>query len=507
MEESQVDHIEKTNPSNQNPLQTNLETTKPQESFRQNPYFAEKILSSDSIFPPLSDDHDIRKISREKVEDLLFAQKQDLVIIEDNVKERPGPHGLVQWVWDNKVLKEIKPEILLEYMRKKMYYLPLTYFSTFIAMLKMQQLVADYHQIECVQVRESHLLNPATIRQLLKQMGGHGVAKPILNYLIGESKEAGLLNGNLPVTGPNRNQKQLHPRIMDFRKHMQKKGFTRGHIQQYGACVHQFFSWLCANIGDFSDLDPHQVPVVQINNSQLLAFRTNLLMQVKDGSLSPVTFSYYISAIRCFYYFLQENFGYTPPLRRFNAIKAPRYKSRELPTEKQIETFFLTVDQYSHNPVLDHIGYRLLLDLGLRLMEAAQVTWGDINLGTRTILIRSKGHKSHVLPLAGSLYQYIKKAYCHQCPNELLLGHKPSSIEFKLYKNFKLYAMVSGWPFPGGVHFFRHIFITRLSNKGVLPQVLKELARVVNLDTVSLYMHLGLHDRHLSDQINMLEYN
>jgi hypothetical protein len=66
---NQVDNHDRKSPKH-NPHQFNqLE----QESFRQNPYFAEKILPFEGMFPPMSDDHDIRKITREKVEDMLYA--------------------------------------------------------------------------------------------------------------------------------------------------------------------------------------------------------------------------------------------------------------------------------------------------------------------------------------------------------------------------------------------------------------------------------------------------
>lgn len=66
--------------------------------------------------------------------------------------------------------------------------------------------------------------------------------------------------------------------------------------------------------------------------------------------------------------------------------------------------------------------------------------------------------------------------------------------------------MITGWPFPGGVHIFRHMFITRLAYKGVLPQAIKELARVSMLDTVGLYIHMAHRDQHMNSQIDLLKY-
>lgn len=222
--------------------------------------------------------------------------------------------------------------------------------------------------------------------------------------------------------------------------------------------------------------------------------------------MQSITFINHVSAIRSFYMFLKDRFGYVPPLQRFRAIKAPSYRSRDMPTDEQIEAFFLVVDQYATDPLREQIAYLFMLNLGLRLSEVAQIKWENINLETRTIVIHSKGKRSHLLPLAGKLYESLKQIQTQKSSQSFLLGEKFTTIRKNLYTNFKLYSMIAGWPFPGGVHFFRHIFITRLAEKGILPQAMKELARVSRLDTVGLYMHLARQDRQMINQINMLNY-
>lgn len=70
-------------------------------------------------------------------------------------------------------------------------------------------------------------------------------------------------------------------------------------------------------------------------------YRTYKLKLVRDGECSQISFTHSIYAIRSFYRFLHERFGFESPLQRFRSIKAPRYSPRELPTDQQIEAFFM----------------------------------------------------------------------------------------------------------------------------------------------------------------------
>jgi site-specific recombinase XerD len=293
---------------------------------------------------------------------------------------------------------------------------------------------------------------------------------------------------------------------LTFKAHMEEKGFSRKHIRNTCAHVQQLFAWLCSNVRLFSSITPDKLSVFQIQNEHLLMYRTYKMKLVREGHCSQITFTHIIYAIRSFYRFLQERYGYEPPLQRFRSMKAPRYNARELPSEQQIQALFQVVRQYAPNSIREQVGYQLMLNLGLRLSEVAHIQWKDINLGTRTIMIHSKGKKSHILPLAGNLFSLLQELQ-QQPMSKYLMGEKPSTNKHKLYDYFKLYAMIADWPFPGGVHLFRHMFITRLAQKGVLPQAIKELARVAMLDTVGLYMHVAHQDKHMIDQINLLRYD
>lgn len=495
-------------PSNYNSSQhqiNDLVHEETQESFRQNPFFAEKILDPSGMFPALSDDHDIRKVTREKVENMLFERQ--LQPENQYSTEYLGPHGINQWVWDNKIKIEggIAPSILREYILLKMNNTPTKFFYNFQIVRDLLNRATEYYQVSTIQIKDDQLLNPEFLHHEINQ-SPNSCTSMLLRYLMQKSIKTNLLNETISIKNVTKIKASLHPRIHEYRAHLEAKGLSRSHIQNVVGDIHQLFTWLCANIHMFEEASSDNIPIYHIQNDHLQAYRTFKMKQVREGHYSLMNISNCIYRIRAFFCYLYERFGYNPPHRRLRAIKAPPYKTRDIPTDQQIETFFQMVARYAADPVREHLAYRLMLDLGLRVSEVAHIKWIDINLETRTIVIHSKGKKSHYLPLAGCLYQYLLKLQNMPTSKCFLLGDRPRSIAHNLYLNYKLYAMIAGWPFPGGVHLFRHTFITRLAKKGILPQTLKELARVARLDTVSLYMHMAHQDRYMISQINMLNY-
>ncbi|OMD92781.1 tyrosine-type recombinase/integrase [Paenibacillus odorifer] len=495
-------NIKTTNTSNHTSHQIDdLHQQITQESFRQNLYFAEKILDFKGMLSTVSD-NDIRKVTREKVEETIyFAELQEAHVVAEH---RPGPSGINPWIWENKIIPEIRSNLLHDYLAPSVHLSPTTFYLRYGSVQNLLRHIAEFHHIHPLQVEDIHLLDPSSSNRILDPSLHPPVHQHLIQYLI---KVRVLNPTDNSISTSTSEAMVVHPTLQKYQLHLQQKGYSPDYIRHCVANVRELFTWLTANIRKFDGVSPQDIAIFQITNEHLLAYRSFKLKQVKEGVYTSITFSHLISAIRTFFSYLEEHYCYNPPLQRFRAIKAPRYKARDLPTDEQIISFFRVVEQYAEDPTREQIGYRLLVELGLRLSEAAQVTWGDINLGTRTIMIHSKGKRSHILPLRGKLYDCLLLARNQQPPQELILGENPASIANQLYRSFKWYALIAGWPFQGGVHFFRHVFITRLTSKHILPQTLKELARVVSLDTVSLYTQLGQQNQYLTDQINLLNYN
>ncbi|TJY42671.1 site-specific integrase [Cohnella pontilimi] len=488
-----------------NPRQTSKNADdKAQESFRQNASFAEKILAEEGIFSCQGGEHDIRKLARERIEGMLNAEHLLPLPLEE--KQHVGRSGINQWIWDHKISKDIAPDILKEYLESCISNNPWYFYVKLKAMTELQVEMCRFHKLPALSLTSDHFLQSEALQHLAARFATSKVKKLIVGFLQERSEALGLLEEKAPLTHVRRQGKKVHPRAHEYFEQLVKEGISKDTQRHFLEHAHHLFSWLSKNMRDFNGIEADEIPIFQITATHLEEFRAYLLKKVREGTYSKITFCHCIYLLRSFFRFLSRKYGFPAPIRRFKAITAPRYKQRDLPSDEEIKLFFEAVDTYSDEPIIERIGYSLMLFLGLRLNETAQLTWKDINISTGTISILSKGGKPHLLPLPKRVLEDLKSAQRQQPSGKYLLGTNLKTIALRLYRNFKLYSLIAGWTYPGGVHFFRHIFISRLGGQNILPQAIKELSRVVELNTVSLYMHLAQQKDRLLTEINKLQY-
>lgn len=477
------------------------------DSFRQNASFAEKNLSNESIFSPSNDDYDVKTMNRKKVEKLMI----ELEIIQSSeappIYKHVGRKGIAEWIWKNKVLKEIPSTSLKSYLNKKKKIDAMRFYRQYKLVLELSQQLAIFKEIPIESVNDADIFNEHSLRYLLENFALTNQKKQLIASIY---KKQGwqITDQNYPTT-PTSNtsdykDKILHPKVTEFIKQMNKEGKAEGTIKKFISYINMFLPWLANNLKDFQSYKPYEIPTIKIRAEHLHEFRLYLLKKEKHKEYSTITVAECLYAIKQLFQFLHGKYGFPNPARKLKSIKAPRYKYRELPTPEQINIFLGVINQYSDNPVLERVGFRLMYSLGLRSIEVARLTWNDINLETKTIRIHGKGNRYDMLPLEGQLYEDFQMIK-HPHPT-YILGESINKNLKMLQDNYKLYSLIAGWEFKGGLHLFRHLFVTNLSSKNVLPQAIKSLARVEKLDTVSLYIHINQKSAWLNDQINKLDY-
>lgn len=475
-----------------------------EDSFRQNASFAEKNLLNERIFHEFSDDHDIRQIDRKKVESLLQTA---------NIRQsEPAPEfvhlgrkGINRWIWEHKVSNTISPP-LLGFLATKLKNDASRFYQYYKRVSELMQKVATFQHISTEELNTIHFFDPVCMEHLknaYKTRKEQNFLCEITGYLNKEAPQL-ISVANTLVETPIK--KSLHPKILDYLQSLTKKGISINTQKLRIGYLNMLLPWLCKQMADFQDFTPGNISFLKIKEMHLIEFRSHLLKQLQHGQYSQITISECIYGIKDFFQFLKETFGFPNPAVRLKSIKAPRYKERRIPSDLLLHRFFQVIEMYSDSPLLESIAFRLMLGLGLRSDEVGKVAWKDINLGCRTICIHSKGGREHVLPLVGELYQLLITLRQEQTNDGFLFGDKTKSFYSRLLSNFHLYALIAGWDFPGGLHLFRHIFVTRLAETNPLPQLLKELTRVERMDTVSLYLHLAQYKRHLSREVNKLTY-
>lgn len=480
-----------------------------QESFRQNASFAEKILLNEGIFSRLSDEHDIKKLSRARIENMLNVNI--LQQTEASVNTKIGRKGINQWIWDNNVLTDIPTDTLKNYLYNRKGNDAYYFYKRYLLVRELTQKLSVYLKLPVQEILDEHLLNQEVWSHLSECFVTTNEKLSLIKSLYKKiSKTSGYDNKQLHfVVNPRkkRKSKPIHPKAELYTEFLTKKGRSERTIKRYMEHINNMLSWLVNNIKGFSEYELNSIPILSIKEIHLQEFRSYLVLKQQKGEKSSSTISECIYAVKNFFSFLRKSYGFTDPASKLKSIKAPRYHFRELPTEEQLFTFFKSIGLYSDNPLMETIAFQLMLTLGFRSMEVSHVSWDNINMKTKTITIHSKGGKHHILPLTEKLYQNLEVYQGHLSTQKYLFGDNPSKIVRQLRENYKMYSHIADWNYPGGLHLFRHCFVTNLAGKNPPPQLMKELSRVVKLDTVCLYTHLNQRTNWLSQQINKLDYS
>jgi integrase/recombinase XerD len=477
-----------------------------EDSFRQNASFAEKNLLNEGMFSPNDDDHDIKSMTRARVENMLHAVRTRQ--IESAPTEVPlGREGINQWIWENKVFCDIPTDILKTYLYLKKSYDAMGFYQYYRLVQELLQEIAIYRQIPVSKMMDEHILNEDSMTFLMESFATSINKKTLVTYLykhfIKSNPQPMVLY--LPPT-QRRQSKTIHPKVLEYQKQLFKEGKAIGTQRNFLKYMNMFLPWLVNNMLDFASYEAHTVPILKIKEMHLEEFRSTLLKRERNGEYARVTIAECLYAIKGFFQFLKRKYGFPDPSKKLKSLKAPRYGFRELPTNEQITGFFNVIDRYSDDPVLERIAFRFMLSLGLRSIEVVRILWDDINFGIKTIRIHGKGDRYDTLPLVGNLYDDLRKIQGSSPSSKYLFGDNLDQNLRNLQNNYKLYSLIAGWEFPGGLHLFRHGFVTKLAEKHILPQALQKLSRVERLDTVSLYMHLNQKQTRLNQEVNKLSY-
>ena len=150
------------------------------------------------------------------------------------------------------------------------------------------------------------------------------------------------------------------------------------------------------------------------------------------------------------------------PVRRANA----EYRVREHLTETEIENLLAALKGNRHGPRDWLIGL-MIYRHGLRVSEACDLRWDDIDLAARTIVIRRlKGSRdsTHYLErdeLAGLRRLPRKGAYVFVNERDQPFGR------MGIARLIERAGEAAGLPFPVHVHMLRHSCGYALANKGM----------------------------------------
>lgn len=178
-------------------------------------------------------------------------------------------------------------------------------------------------------------------------------------------------------------------------------------------------------------------------------------------------------------------------------IKSPAKLVKDVPVAREVKKVYFTIEQKNKilkeaNPLYMKVICWLMFSFVLRLKEAANVQWEDINFKTNRILIRP--HKTELknpnvpsLVMPNDFVSFIKtvpKKNKYVCGKEFITRRQLNDLMNLVKKQFK---RIVGF---GTSHACRHTWVTHaINNPNIKERDLMKYARITDPKTLDSYAH------------------
>lgn len=276
--------------------------------------------------------------------------------------------------------------------------------------------------------------------------------------------------------------------VQSFLVYKGRNGMKQDRLDKFRYELQRYLTWSCNVLNEFKPYPIEKVPFTLFKQEHLLSYKNYLIKGIKSGRFAENGSMKHLKNIKTFFHTL-HHMGYIKNdiTRGIRNIQGDDYKSRYIPTDSEIEAFFSAIGQYSNSPQMDKVAFGFMLYLGFRSCELANLHWENINMSLKDVKFTAKGGKVHSLPLPSHLVSFLNEVEKQE--EGLVFGVKPNPLRTELAIKYRMFTLVAGWKEASGPHQLRHTFITRLTEKGVTPKVLKRLARHESLAITSNYIH------------------
>ncbi len=266
-------------------------------------------------------------------------------------------------------------------------------------------------------------------------------------------------------------------------------------VRNYKKAIHILFLWLKLE-GEAS-----LAPLLSLSAAQARSFVIE-----QQRKFSRRTIHHYVSALRSFYrYLIREKLIQKNP---YAGLFLPKL-AKKLPkflTEKQMLLLLdgpkkrLAAGEMSpFESARDQLVLELLYGGGLRVSEAAALTYENVDLEHQALSIVGKGNKERICPIGPLACEALKvfKATLsfEPSPKSILLIHaneKPLGVR-GVQNVLKTYLKLAQLPADITPHKIRHSYATHLLNRGIDLRVLQKLLGHNSLSATQVYTHLDMN--------------
>lgn len=232
---------------------------------------------------------------------------------------------------------------------------------------------------------------------------------------------------------------------------------------------------------------------VSAGSEDLLAF----LVWRHEKGLSRTTMARLVSSLHSLYKFMQlEELRNDDPSLLIRTPKQERSLPEVLKPE-EVDKFLENIDLSTPNGVRDRALFELIYSCGLRISEAASLTFDQLFLKERLLRVIGKRQKERIVPFGDDAQYWLGKYLAESRPllakgrksNRVFLNQEGSGISRKgIWKRFSGIRTSSG--ISAKVHTFRHSFATHLLAGGADLRTVQELLGHSDISTTQIYTHI-----------------
>lgn len=226
----------------------------------------------------------------------------------------------------------------------------------------------------------------------------------------------------------------------------------------------------------------------------------NFMLSQKDKGLAANSVARRLAAIRMFYRFLvRERILKNDPAVLVDSPKLWK-KVPETLSVNEIEALLSQPNIRDKQGLRDKAILETLYATGMRVSEAVNLKFNDVNLDIGFLRCLGKGRKERVIPLGAkaiaSIRRYLdtsRPAFLKGKESEFLFlsrfGKKLSRQSF--WKIIKKYARDAKIKKPIRPHILRHSFATHLLERGADLRSVQEMLGHSNISTTQIYTHIS----------------
>lgn len=200
------------------------------------------------------------------------------------------------------------------------------------------------------------------------------------------------------------------------------------------------------------------------------------------GALSPASRNRKAASLKSFFHFLFAQKLISRPLAELiHAARVPRKLPHYISVDEAVATLKTAVGK-------ERLLFLLLYGGGLRISEACELKWKNVNLEQKTLLILGKGGKERLVALPTLTAQELALSIRE---SDSIWGAAPLNVRtaYDLIRNL---GAKTGLLRPLHPHALRHSFATHLLASGANLRTLQELLGHQSLQATERYVHLDI---------------